>query len=217
MADTFLKIIDLGLQATVYAKFQTTMGITSLTNDTALWPKALALRKIAEKRGAVTMEFISLWRTLTMPDPHRTRTAAAVDGIPLAYTDNTKVTITNTQAVAVNLDYSLWFWSKDKDKLNAIAQECLFWKYNNPVVAINYNGKYPLEFFLHLGEIVDESPLEGAYDRGTYFVIRVPLTLEGWLLQDILIPTVKKIVISIYDEELATDTLVSQETINFTP
>jgi hypothetical protein len=215
--DSFLKVIDLGLQATVYAKFQTTMGITSLTNDTALWPKALALRKIAEKRGAVTMEFINVWRVLTAPDPRRSRTAVAVDGIPLQYTSAEKLVITNTQAVAVNLDYNIWFWSKDKDKLNAIAQECMFWKYNNPVVSINYDGTYPLDFFLHLGEVIDESPLEGAYDRGTYFVIRVPLTLEGWLLQDILIPTVKKIVISIYDEELATDILVSQETINFTP
>ena len=216
MADSFLKVIDQGLLAAIYAKFKDNLGITSLLADTAFIPKEIAMRKVSEKRGAVTMEFINMWRTRLDPDKTRMRTPPGRDGLYVAYTDTHKTDITTVKGMPANIDYSLWFWSKDKDKLNAISQSWIFWKQEKPILSLLYNNVCPLEFYLHLGEVIDESPLEGTYDKGVYYVIRCPLTMEAWIFESTSTKTVKKIVISIYDEENDVDTLVARETINFT-
>jgi len=216
---SFLKVIDQGLRTAVYAKFKDDLGINSVTNDTGIFPKDLALRKVSEKRGDVSMEFISVWRNGTAPDMSRQRSPLARQGLYLNYTSQvTKTDIATVYAVPAALQYDVWFWSKDKEKLNVITEKYLFWMHNTPNLTINYNDTYPLEYYLKFGEVIDESPLDAVYDRGTYFVIKCPISLEGWVLTGAdNTKTIKKIVVSVYDEGVDANTLLYTETITFTP
>jgi hypothetical protein len=217
MADTFLKIIDQALLAAVYAKFKDTLGITSYAQDTALMPKEVTMRHIAEKRGKNESEFISLWRTGTGPAYNRQRTAVARRGLSAAYTSSSKTGITTIKAVPADLEYRVWFWSKDKDKLNQITQDYFFWRQIAPNLSLNYNGTYPVELYMTYGRVDDESPVEMMYDKGLYFVSSMPINLEGWLFSaPTTVKTVKKIVVTVYDEEGDEDIEIFKHTEVFT-
>ena len=213
---SFLKVIDEGLRALIYAKFKDVMDLGAMRNSTILYPKAIALRKISERKEKDEVEFINLWRESTERDFSRQRTSVARDGINVAFTDTTSGSdpsedtdentgITTVRAVPVTLGYSIWFWSKDKEILNEVAELYLFWQHSDPNLNLYYNDLYPVEFDLHFGDISDESTTAEMFTIGEYFVIRAPIEIDGWVFTDIDVKTVKKIVITYWDQDEIAD------------
>jgi len=67
------------------------------------------------------------------------------------------------------------------------------------------------------GRVDDESPVEMMYDKGLYFVSSMPINLEGWLFSTpTTVKTVKKIVVTFYDEEGEEDIEIFKHTEVFT-
>jgi len=208
---SFLKVIDEAFRSAIYAKFQDDMGFSSIeSNDVIFYPKEVAQRIIAEKRGVATVEFANVWRAGTNIDWSRQRTPVARRGLYGSYIDGeavsseisgTKIGLFNAKAVPATLDYNIWFWSQDKDKLNSVTETYMFWKHVNPNLDVYYNDIYPLEFDLHFGEIVDESDIPSMIEIGKVFVIRVPVRIEGWVFSTTTSRTIKKIIVTIYDED----------------
>lgn len=213
MADSsFLKVIDEGLRALVWTRFRESLGFDSedeLGDNIVLYPKAVAYRKIAEKRNRNKMEFMNLWRNTTTFSWDRHRGPLARHGLNLAYTDTvgeSGETTENTgmvtvKAVPVKLDYSLWFWSKEAEKINQAVEQYMFWIHETPLLQIQYDDLYPIEIKLSFSEAHDESPLDDMFKRGTYFVCRVPIGVEGWILKEVEIKTIKTIIITMYDRD----------------
>jgi len=63
MTVSFVQSIDTAIKTAVWTKFGPSLGLTTDQNKELVFaPKELALRKIAEKRGENSVEFISVWR-----------------------------------------------------------------------------------------------------------------------------------------------------------
>ncbi len=70
---------------------------------------------------------------------------------------------------------------------------------------------YPVELDMHFGPLVDESTVAEKYDKGSIYVMRTPVTIDGMALLVDTVKTVKTITLTIYDkDELTTDADISE-------
>lgn len=212
--DTFLKILDRGVATLVYNKFKDILGLSS-ENESIISPKEVALRIASERKGAVKLGLINVWRELTEFDWERQRTPVARRGIMVAYTDDNKTDILEYKAIPVTMRYSIWFWHREKDVINEVTETYLFWQQTNPNLELLIDDTYPLELDLHVGgEIVDESTFSEKFEMGTYFVVRCPLEMDAWIFETDTLKTIHKIVLSLYEDrpEGQQDILLFQRT-----
>jgi len=206
---SFLSLIDVGLQTSLFVKYKDILDLDTAANSVIYFPKGIAQREIAERRGKHELEFISYWKVNVSQDWNRTLTPAARRGTWMQTADGTQTI--NVKAVPVKMSYDIWFWSKSKDKLNQIAETYFFWQHTDPNLSMTYEDDYPLELDLHFGELVDESIVEQRYDKGMYFVYRMPLTLDGWIFTST--DPINNIIYSIHVEYYDKDEVLSYEEI----
>lgn len=175
---SFIKAIDVGFQGLLFQKYKNILSLDSIQKSVLFYPKEIALREAAEREGKSRLEFINFWRTSLSYDWNRANTVAARSGInvpdpPLGYRI--------IKSIPAQIQYDVWFWTKDKEKLNLISEEYLFWQQTDPNLDLLYLETYPLELDLHFGELIDESTVLEKYDKGTIFVTRGSVTVEGWI------------------------------------
>ena len=221
MADTFIKVIDEAVRSLVFTKFGDDMGFSSIeSDDVILFPKEVAQRVIAEKRGVNEVEFANVWREATNIDWSRQRTPLARHGVWGSYVDGEspasgisgeRIALVNAKAVPGTFDYGIWFWSQDKDKVNAVTETYMFWPQDDPNLSLILNDIYPLEFDLHFGEILDESDLPTIFEVGRLFVIHIPLKVDGWVFNLSQTRTIKKIVLTLWDHDNILDRYDDEE------
>jgi hypothetical protein len=193
--------MDVGLRALLYTKYQDILCLENINKGVLYYPKGVALREMAEKRGEVELELINVWRITTAPDWKRMNTPAARRGASMEFTDGNQTDIVQVKAIPVHLVYNVWFWTRDRDKLNHIAERYLFWQQDNPNLNLLYDESYPVELDLHFGELVDESTIEEKYAVGSMHVMRVPITVDGWAFVTDSVKTVHTIVLTVYDKD----------------
>lgn len=212
---SFLYLIDVAMRSLVYTKFgsflnintQSSIAADNINKGVLLIPKGVAQREVAEKRGEVYLDFVNLWRTGEEFSWSRNKTFVARTGMSLQSVDPTQ-TIT-ARAVPADLAYSIWFWSRDLDKLGQCIEEYLFWTHQFPKLSIMLNDLYPLEFDLHFGASVDESPIDEKYKIGPYFVRHVTVNVDALIFKitskgDIF----RKILVNCYDSQNILNTAV---------
>ena len=213
---SFIHTIDDALKASIFTKFASFFGLTNQNKDIVFQPKSICQRKIAEKRGEASVEFISLWRTNTGTDWGRQRSALARSGMNIEFVDSNKTSVVNIKAVPVILSYELRFWSRNLDSITLAIESYLNWFQSTPNLKLYYQGLYEMDMYLKFGEAVDETDFD-IYNKGLYYITRVPLTIEGWLLTEVTSKTVLKIILDIFLREGTApnylDTLVSETTI----
>jgi len=208
MADSILKTYDIALRELLYSKFGETLGIASQTSTASediklgvfLMPEEVALREASERRGQVFLEFINFWRTRTGFSWKRQRTPVARRGMWLGVSGDYKSTV-HAKAIPVDLEYSVWFWSKDRDKLNKCVEDYLFWQQNNPRVTIQYSDTYEVNPLLHFGDITDESTVSQKFSKGVIHVFRVPISVDAWVIEGFSLNTIHKIRLTFYDKD----------------
>lgn len=227
MADSFIKVLDLGLETLIFDKFKDIISVTSQDNDMAFMPKEIAFRYVSEKRGAVEMEFMNLWRSNISFDWQRNRSVLALREIEIPYSNfcvsgysglsgytglsgysgsgisgysGYSGKTGSLKAISAKMDYNFWVWSKDKDKLNAVIERYLFWKFHDPNLNLSLNGEIPLEFDLHFGDVVDESTENVMFEKGVYYVCKFPITLDGWIFELSETKIIETIYITGYDD-----------------
>jgi len=193
MAESFINIYDNAVRSLVFDRWLEFISISDLNKDTIIWPKDTALRKIAEKRGKVDSEFISIW-SYPQRDIDREHTPLALRGFTITSEDGTSQVI---KSVPVQLNYGITVWSLSKDKLNKIAENYIWWKYRNPNMDLLVNGEIPLGLDLHFGEIMDDSPVEREYSQGLYFRLTFPLKLDAVLLETEVVGLIQSVQLKI--------------------
>ena len=147
-------------------------------------------------------------------DWQRQRTAVSRRPMYLQFKDATRSEILEARAVPATMNYDVWFWTKDYDKLQKVTEEYMWWQHEDPNLNINYNDLYPMEMDLHFGEPMDESTTDTMFDQGLYFVLHVPIVVDAWIIKGYEEKTIKKVIISIYDETIPTQPqLLEQETL----
>lgn len=201
MPTSFLQIIDFGMRALLFTKFGDILSLENVNDGVILYPKGIALREMAEKRGKVKLELVNLWRTKTAPDWKRQRTPAARRGMTLGYTDEGQTVVSEAKAVPVDLGYDIWFWTHDKEKLNLVSERYLFWQQDNPNLNLLVDEAYPVELDLHFGELLDESVVEEKYERGQILILKVPITVDGWVFTTFTVKSIAKIILTFYDAD----------------
>jgi len=218
---SFIKVIDEGLKSFVFTKFATDMELTVQNTGVILEPRDVSLRKIAEKRGQNSVEFISIWRESVELDRARMNSPIARRGFNLSYTNANQTDLTIAKAVPVKLRYSIRWWSRDYDKITDAVETFLFWFQVNPNLIFNYNTLYPLEFdIIPQADVQDESTIVEQYTKGLYFVNKADIILDGWVIESTTSKTITKILVDIYSREVINsvnvDTLLNTYTIEST-
>lgn len=203
---SFIKEIDENLKTLIYTKFGEDLGLNSSSTpqntSVVLEPRDVALRKIAEKRGQNSVEFISIWREGVHKDRERMNTPVARRGFYLEYTDGERTDITTVKAIPIKIDYSIRFWSRNFDKVTNAVERYLFWQQADPNLTFNYQTNYPLEMdILTVGDVYDESSIVSQYNVGLYFVNKVDITLDGWIFDSFDTKTIKTIILNVYLRE----------------
>jgi len=209
---SFLQSYDLAVKTVLYDKFASVLGIDtqSSTEEGNInlgifqFPKAVAQRVAAEKRGETFLEFINFWRMGASFSWARNRTPLSRRGLWLDV-DGTGKNSVHIKAVPIDLNYNAWFWSKDRDKIYQVIEDYVFWQQNNPNISILYNDTYELTPDLHFGEIVDESTIDEMYQQGTIHVCKMPIKLDAWVLKGLSFKTVYKIKLTIRDKDEITN------------
>lgn len=214
---------DWAIKAALYTKFASILGIdtqSSLQEDNInlgvfQFPKEVAQRVAAEKRGETFLEFINFWRTGAVFSWARNRTPLSRRGLWLATTGVGGLTSVHVKVVPIDIHYNAWFWSKNLEKIYEVIEEYVFWQQNNPSISLSYYDRYdvdkvtPYELTpdLHFGEIVDESTVPEQYEKGIMHVYRMPITLDAWILKAPEQPfkTIQKIKITIRDLDEVVD------------
>lgn len=201
-----MNAIDIATRTAIFTKFEDILNLVDVNRGVVLYPPEVAFRMISEKKGSSISEFINIWRTRTAPSWERQRTPVARRGIDIAFTDDNKTNIVNVKAMPVNLEYGVWFWTKDLDKINIIAERYLFWQHSNPNLNLYYNIEYPIELDMHFGEMIDESNVPSMLDRGNHFRMMVPIKIDGWVFASSDDNSViKKIELVLYDSQNLSD------------
>lgn len=210
---SFLQAYDLALRSLLYEKFGSYLSIPDLGEgeDESIRlgvlhvPRDIAQRVAAERRGKTFLEFINFWRTETRFSWERQRTPVARRGLWLNYSSGTKVATVHAKAVPVNLSYSAWFWSVDRDKVYDCINEYMFWLHNSPRISLTFNDVYSLEPYLKFSEAVDESTVPSQFQKGAVHVFRMPIVVEGWLVDSDSFGVVHKIRLTFYDKNEVTN------------
>jgi len=206
---SFTRSIDTALKVLLFDKFADILGIDksgttaqNINKGVVQIPVEIAMRELAEKRGETFLEFINFWRVGTSPSMSRQRTPAARRGLYVANTDDDKSGTIHIKAMPIDLNYNIWFWSQSLDKVYECIEKYIFWQQDNPKLNISYDTDYPLEFDLHFGEIVDESPIDEKYSGGMLFTYRFPIKIDAWVFEsNTESDTVKKIILTGYDKD----------------
>jgi hypothetical protein len=220
-AISFISIMDKGLQTLIFNKFKSYLHITDQNRDSVFYPLEISQRKIAEKRGEGTVEFISVWRDGLEFDWNRQRSTLARHGLKMQYVNSSsKSEIVTVKAVPVTINYKFWLWSRDLDWIMQAAEAYLFWVHVYPQLVLYYNGLYEMDMYMKFGPIVDRTNYN-IYEKGQFFVYEFPITLDGWVLTSINTKTILKIILDLYIREGQAphyrDTLVEEYIITATP
>lgn len=177
---TFLALIDEAIKARIFHKFKGFMNFVDLDTDGSIWPKAIALRKRAEKLGADKVEFFNVWRSNTSYSFKRANTVLALKGLDVP--NMIDAGTVNYKFVPRDLRYSIWFWSQYKDRLNKVEESFMFWDYRNPKLDLILDEYYPLPMDIMTGETTYEVSNEEIFSKGNFHVLRLDLTLEAYIL-----------------------------------
>jgi len=198
-----LQLIDTGLRALLFSKFQTYLKLSDINEGVIFYPKNVAWKEISQIRGQQNYEFISYWRTGLDFDWSKQRTAAAKRGIKLAYKTTEKEDVIIAKAVPVRITYDIHFWSKYRERIMNCIETWLFWQQTNPNLSGTFDGDYTWNFDLHmtLGGVVDESEIEDRDARGWKNIFRAPITIDGWVFAKEEVKTVKTIIVTFYDSD----------------
>ena len=211
---SFLNTIDIGLKGLLFTKFKDVLNLDTVKKGVVQYPKEIALRKVAGRRGNVELEFINVWRTSTAPDWKRMKTTAARRGVLMEYVDEaTKTDIAIIKNIPVTLEYEVYFWTKYVERLNLIAERYVFWQQQDPNLHLNFDVKYdlvdhsyPVGLDMHFGPLIDESTEREKYDKGSMFISKLPIKIDGLVCIADSVKTVKSITLTIYDNDnLSTD------------
>lgn len=208
----FFRSIDLATRSLLYSKFGNDLGINTLSGEDSeninkgviLFPKEIAQRIIAEKRGEYFLEFINFWRRPLLYSWERSRTTVGRRGLIVSPTDTTRQTV---RAVPVDISYDIYFWSKSRDKVQDSLETYFFWQQTYPKMSITYNDTYPLELDLHFGQVSDQSPIDQIFTKSQYFVYTAPLEVDGWIFKsdDPSSNIIRKIQLTVYDKDDVSD------------
>lgn len=199
MADSFIQTIDLGLMANIFSIFGPIMGLTDSTKDIDFNPPKIAFRQIAEKRGVVQAELISVWKS----EPpqfswERNRSPVSRHGMDII---ESKI---NIKAIPVDLNYEVTFWTQDLEILQQVTERCLFWIHLDPNLDLTYDlgtsgNQFSLGMDLHFGKIRDDSQIVEQFEKGKYFAYTIDIKIDGWVFINVALKEILHIYAKVYD------------------
>ena len=207
---SFIRSYDDTMKTLLFAKFENLLdtnaavtNIEKINNSVVQAPKDIALRTIAEKRGYDKLEFINFYRLDPKPSWERQRTPLARKGLVVPNADGKPRRV---RAQPIDIFYEAWYWTKDLDKAYQLQEDYIFWQHETPYLDVIYDALYRLQPWFHFGTIVDESTVPEEYQKGRYFVFKMPIQLDGWVLKSVdNIGEIHKIQMTIYDKDYVID------------
>jgi hypothetical protein len=195
-------ICDFGLKAALYNKFVSYLSpsATNLLPQNRVvidMPKEICQREFAEKQGADTVDFVSMFRNTTEFAWDRQKTAAARIGVNLNVVNNGN-TVANAKVIPVDLGYEILFWHHSRDVINQLIETYFFWIQNNPTLDLVLQG-YPVSTYLSIKGVRDNSTIRNTYQVGTYWVYEGAIKAEAWLPElDLTGSIIKEIICTVW-------------------
>ena len=205
MADAITYSYDIAMRLLCYSKFGSILGIDSLdpvqaeaiNKGVVLYPKRIAQRVIAEKRGETFLEFINIFPFRFAFDWKRQRTIVGRQGLKYTKSDGT---IGVVKAVPISLDYNMWFWSVKLDRVRQCMELYIQWQHNLPKLTFFWDTDFEINPDIIFSPVIDESDIEDVFNTGKVWVYRMTAAIEGWLpVQDTALGRIHKIRLTTYD------------------
>ena len=189
-----------------------------VNRDIIFMPDDLALRFRAEleKRGPVTgadgketptdkytLEFMNVWLyDLNFPWG-RNRTPMARTGIATEFGDRTaggKEFVKMHRVMPVNMEFGVTFWTKYKERMDQFIEEFVYWQQTNPVIELYWDDNKPLRLQIAIDSPVgmDVSKISNMFQEGKYWKHTFRFKVESWLIKDVPVRTLKKIILDMY-------------------
>jgi len=186
MANSFTFTYDVTIRSLIYTRFGSILGINTLAplqvdainKGVILCPKGIAQRLVAEKRGQTFLEFINVYPNKFEFSWKRQRTSVARRGLRYTKLDNTVGII---KADAVDIEYSMWFWSISLDKVRECMEKYIQWQHDNPKITLLFNDEFEMNPDIRFSSVADESHIEDIFNTGKIWVYRMTAAIEGWL------------------------------------
>jgi len=204
--DSLITEIAFALRCYLYSKFKKIMSFDKLGNSVVIYPKAVAPRHIAEKRGQNYLEFINMWRLPVSMDWSRNQAGLGLRGVTIKSIDGDATVV---KAVPATIVYDVWFWTLDLVVHDHIAAKLVSQIYEDPTLNLTYDETFPLKYHVAFESITDESTISEKYEKGQYFVQKVRVSVTGWVLSSVTEKVIQTIRLKIYDSyNLDTDALV---------
>ena len=203
MAESFIQIMDMAVKQAIFTRFSPYLGLLDPNADCVFFPKSVAQREIAEKRGANGVEFINVWRSSIDFDWSRQQSDISRNGIMLQYNNSsTKSEIVTVKGVPITMNYDFWIWSRDLDKLQWCTESYMNWLHDKPNIKLFYMGLYEMDMYLKFTNGVrDEGTIDTMYDKGLYYCHHFSLSMDGWALTMYSQKSVLKIILDLYLRE----------------
>jgi hypothetical protein len=195
---SFLSTLDTALKEVLFLRYQEIFSLADRNKGVLQFPKVIAQREMAEKRGTLDLDFISFWKPSCKYSWNRQKTSAARRGLYVGQTDSTSST--HVKAVPVDVTYEITFWSKSLDRINQALESYFLWQQENTILSIKYNDLWDVDPQLHFGgETSDFSTVGEKFDKGTIFCFTVPIKLDGWIFESVVGKTILKIQVTYRD------------------
>ncbi len=195
----FTSSIDIAIRALIYTKFNAILGLSNMNTQTAICPKGIAQRMIAEKSGKSVFPFINIFRSDIEFNWKRNQTSLARRGMSVSAG-------TNVKAIPVETNYDFWIWSDSLDKINECIESYMFWRHKTPQVFIDYGEVLTnIPFDLRFARVADESPVEELFTKGQIFCYRFPILLDSWIFDSETAYVINKIRLSFFDKDNLAD------------
>lgn len=126
---------------------------------------------IKQSKGELKFPFISLYPASNIELSAKNNNFVAINhGVPMlrevpTYDENGNKTGTtnkvskNVKNLYINIEYQIDVWAVDRQTVEEVTQELLFWLYENRELSVNYYGQELLFTFIIGDNIVDNSDL----------------------------------------------------------
>lgn len=148
-----------------------------------------------------SFEFLNVWLRRSEFSWRRQRTSVARgEGIISSYVDeNNKEQLNMHKAVPIDMDFEISLWTLKKERADKFIEEFCFLQQERPELLFYYNENLPLEvdFFIR-PSIDEENTFASMFTDGKYWKPTILFEVEGWLIKDLVVRTVKQINIDYY-------------------
>lgn len=155
--------------------------IKPVFNNVVISPPDMAFQRSAElNKGDVKVPLLSIYRenyTLNRDNFNMMRTRR---GRKTEYVNSEKSGVRMVKSLPIRIDYVLDVWAKEREVVDKMVAELLFWLVENPMITITIPNTTDMtqDFKLTIEDMTDNSDVMSFEERGRIYRVSIPFYID---------------------------------------